>query len=438
MDALKQTANTEQRQDPYSGNHTGFAQHIFGIDRRSGMPTRSYAATGYLVPNTGRPNLRLLTEAFAVEILLDHGPPVKAVGVCFWYGGQIRNITAKHEIILSASTIQSPRLLELSGIGNPKILSAAGVKCVVDLPQVGENLIEHAMSAVTYELGLGPDNISLDSLFLDQAVFQEHLKRLTGSQDGLMSGIFGVVGFVPYASQVSPERLDLTTRGIYEKENTVHGKEQKRVRRLLGSPTAPAIEIIGVPGNVDVAGGHSDKSKFLPGAPAGRNACYSFLVSNMYPLARGSTHIEQAEHLEDGKTVPFSSQPRIDLDILSHKSDVDVIAAGLTFADRTFRSKLVGSRFVGRVVPPPEVDLEDADQARAFARSHVMIFNHNAGTCAIGTVVDERLRVKGVEGLRVVDVSVIPRPISANPMATVYAIAEKAADMIKQDGPLYA
>lgn len=221
-----------------------------------------------------------------------------------------------------------------------------------------------------------------------------------------------------------------------EPEDTAHLEERIRVRNLLGSSMASAIELLGLPMNFDINAGAADHSKSFPGAPPGRNACYSLLVSNMYPLARGSTHIERAETLEDGKA-PFSIQPRIDLNILSHEADVDVVAAGLTLADRAFRSKLLSDRFVSRVTPPPEVDLEDADQARAFVRGNIMMFNHNAGTCAMGSVVDERLRVKGVEGLRVVDVSVMPHPISANPMATVYALAEKAADMIKRDSPLF-
>jgi choline dehydrogenase-like flavoprotein len=247
--------------------------------------------------------------------------------------------------------------------------------------------------------------------------------------------VFGPVGFVPYASHVSPDRLKKTIDGITEPRRSEH-EPHKRVRKLLASRSAPAIEIISLPGCVDVEQGHADHSKLMPGPPAGRNACYSSIVSTMYPLSRGSTHIECAEVLKDG-TEPFTTQPRIDLNILSHDADVDVLAAGMTLADRAYKSKLVAGRFLSRVSPPPEVDLEDPDQARDYVRRQVMIFNHNAGTCAMGSVVDERLRVKGVNGLRVVDVSVFPDTISANPMATVYALAERAADLIKTDSPLF-
>ncbi len=247
---------------------------------------------------------------------------------------------------------------------------------------------------------------------------------------------FGPVGFIPYAARVSSERLKTTIEGI-----SAPGKTQRepheRVKTLIASPSAPSIELISLPGYVDLEAGHKNQSKIMPGAPAGHNACYTTMVSAMYPLARGNTHIERSESaVEEGKE-PFATQPRIDMDILSHEADVDAIAAGLAVADRAYKSESVSGRFVGRLAPPPEVDLQDPEQARDYVRLQVMIFNHNSGTCAMGRVVDERLPVKNVSGLRVVDVSVIPDTISANPMATVYALAEKAADMIKEDSPLF-
>lgn len=462
IEAFNKTANTEPPRDPYSGDHVGFAQHLFATDRRSGMPSRSYATTGYLVPCADRPNLRLLTEAYVVKVVLDDssqghddGHSVKATGVEFWHTGRHYKVSAKNEVIISASTIQSPRLLELSGIGNPEILRAAGVKCLVDLPAVGGNLMEHPMSSITYEMARGPENITIDSLLLDQAVFQEHLKRLMENQDGLMAGIFGPAGFVPYAGQVKRERLAESIGKIVTPKMQGKGgylpPPHDRVRTLLASASSPSIEIIALAGYVDLKTGHFDQSKIMVGPPAGRNACYTMMVSTMYPLSRGSTHIEPAsaessaleeEETSNGKQIeappPFRTQPRIDLNLFSHEVDVDVIAAGLALADRAFTSPPVASRFVSRITPPPEVDLQDPEQARAVARGNMMIFNHNSGTCAMGSVVDEKLRVRGVEGLRVVDVSVFPDTISANPMATVYAVAERAADLIKEESQLFA
>jgi choline dehydrogenase-like flavoprotein len=428
IEAFNKVASTAPPRDPYSGDHIGFAQHLFTVDRRAGFPSRSYATSGYLVPHANRPNLKVLTEASAAKIILNPGHgSVKAVGVMFWHGDGLRQINAKQEIIISASSIQSPRLLELSGVGSPEILRAAGVECVVNLPDVGELLMEHPMSCIAYEMAPWPENITLDSLSIDQKVFQDQFKRLTENGDGLMAGAFGPVGFVPYASHVSPERLKKTIDSIVA-PGYAEREPHQRVQGLLASTSAPTIEFVSLPGYIDLENGHTNQSKVMMGAPVGRNACYSTLVSAMYPLARGSTHINSTDSLSN-------SLPQIDLNILSHEADVDVIAAGMALADRAYKSPLVAGRFLNRVVPPPEVNLEDPEQARAYVRRQVMIFNHNSGTCAMGRVVDERLRVKGVSGLRVVDVSVFPDTISANPMATVYALAEKAADMIKADGP---
>jgi choline dehydrogenase-like flavoprotein len=181
--------------DPYGGHHLGFAQYFSTIDRRGGQVSRSYAATGYLRPCLDRPNLRILTEAFACQILLDT-PGFRARGVKFVYKGHEHRVFAKREVILSASTIQSPRLLELSGIGNPEVLEAAGVPCLVALPEVGENLQEHPLSVVTYELTESPEHVTLDSLFTNPDVLQVHLKRLQENQDGLLSGVWGLIGFL--------------------------------------------------------------------------------------------------------------------------------------------------------------------------------------------------------------------------------------------------
>ncbi len=153
------------------------------------------------------------------------------------------------------------------------------------------------------------------------------------------------------------------------------------------------------------------------------------LVSPAYTMSRGSTHIVPPKAGGDLQTEP----PEIDLAIISHPAEGDVLAAGVTLADRAFRSKHLASRTARRLVPAEDVDLEDVTQARQHVHDTIGIFNHNGGTCAMGRVVDERLRVKGVANLRIIDCSVLPDQISANPLATIYALAERAADLIKED-----
>jgi choline dehydrogenase-like flavoprotein len=123
----------------------------------------------------------------------------------------------------------------------------------------------------------------------------------------------------------------------------------------------------------------------------------------------------------------------IDLGLFRENIDVDVLAAGVVFADRAFRSHHVVDQVVQRISPPASLNMDEPEQVRLYVKDQVLIFNHLLGTCALGKVVDDRLGVKGVRGLRVVDASVIPIQMSGNIIATVYAIAERAADMIKQD-----
>lgn len=431
VEALKEVAGPFESKDPYGGDHLGIAQYLSTVDRRDNKVTRSDAATAYLELCQDRPNLHILTEATACRVELDE--TVRARGVRFLHATGEHVVTAEYEVILSASSIQSPRLLELSGIGNPSILQAAGVPCIVELPEVGENLQEHPMGVVTYELAKSTEHVTLDSLFSDPDVLQANLKRLQQTQDGLLAGCTGLIAFVPVAGLVSEEQLDSTIEGISKSQQTLpNGYQQEqigRMKRLLRDRRAPAIEIIGMPCNFDIVRGYNDQSRLLTGPPAGYADCYSLLASPMYTMSRGRTHIRACGNEVDARMLP----PEIDLALLSHTADVDILAASLLAADRAFHSQHLAKRVLRRVMPPPHIDLEDEVQIRQHIRGHVMIFNHNLGSCAMGRVVDERLRVKGVAGLRVVDCSVIPDQISANTMATVYALAERAADLIRED-----
>jgi choline dehydrogenase-like flavoprotein len=422
IDAFDKTSGVPRPNDPWSGNHLGFYGALSVIDRDN-KATRSYGATGYLAPNIHRKNLKVLTGATVSKILLDK---TTARGVEFWRDGAFHNVFTTTEVILSASTVQSPRLLELSGIGDPDVLRTAGIDCVVPLPEVGNNLQEHPMTAATYELA--PGEISLDSLFKDQALFQEHQRLYMEEHSGAMAGAMSVVGFLPYATLVSEQELGKLVSEVTACSLQLSEQESQNIMAHLRSPKSAAVQFTGVPANFDLKFGHADQSKLMPGAPPDRNACYTVLVSVNYPLSRGNSHVISPD--------PFAA-PQIDLALLSHPVDASVLASGLRFVDRAFQSSQVKGKISGRVDPAPEIDLEDLERGRAFVRDRTMVYNHILGTCALGRVVDERLRVKGVRGLRVVDASVIPASLSGNIMSTVYALAEKAADMIKEDRIVY-
>jgi choline dehydrogenase-like flavoprotein len=427
--AMNDTAGLQPQGDAYAESRLGFYQLGATIERRGTKVARSYAVS-YLIANQA--NLKVLTNATAREIIIsDHGPDLKAVGIKWHHGAQLHQTNVRREVILAAGAIETPHLLELSGIGDSDVLSKAGIECKIPLPKVGENLLEHPLTAVVYELEEGSKNTTLDSLHLDQAFFQEQLRLLVEKGEGLMSGPFTFAGWIPYAPQVSVERLNNAVASVKKAsrdEPSLVKKAEWITSRLKGQESS-MIQIVGFPANVDIANGHANQQRFVPGPPLGRNACYSLLIGSAYVMSSGSVHTQPAKLLSNPDAV-FEA-PNIDFNLLSNEYEIDVLAAGLTFANRVFKSDHLAGRIKSRVHPPPEVDLENEQQAREYVRTHTMIFNHSLGTCAMGLVVDEMLRVKGVKGLRIVDASVIPRQISANPMATVYAVAERAADLIR-------
>nr|ANM86581.1 putative GMC oxidoreductase [Cladonia uncialis subsp. uncialis]AUW31364.1 putative GMC oxidoreductase [Cladonia uncialis subsp. uncialis] len=436
LPALDEVSGLSRPEDPTNGNQLGFYRSLFTIDRL-GRPSRSYAASGYLAPIIGRQNLRVLTSTLACKVLLEnrHDGSLLARGVELQHEGASYSAFAKREVILSAGSVRSPQLLELSGIGDTKVLEKAQIPCVIYNSDVGCNLQDHTMTAVVYELA--PGAMSLDSIFEDPALAKEHQKLYTESYSGAMSGSISINGVIPYSSQVSKIELERTIASVssspvYDQsppQNAVFQRRQQEaiITRMRDTRSAH-IQAIGVPANFDIARGHANSDKLMSGAPIGHNACYSIIVSNMYPLSRGSVHIRSSSPLD---------APLIDPGFLSHQADVDVLAAGVAFAERVFQSGLVKDKVARRVDPPPEIDLGHMEVVREFVREHVVTYHHALGTCAMGHVVDECLRVKGVHGLRVVDASVLPMQISAPTKATVYAVAEKAADMIKDDHPSF-
>ncbi|KAL2864391.1 GMC family oxidoreductase [Aspergillus lucknowensis] len=418
-DALLRAFDAEgglsRSRDAWSGEHLGFFGTLATVDR-SGTPRRSDAATGYLKGIGERGNLRILTNALVHRVILDETGPVTARGVVFSYEGHEHQVLARRETIISSSTIKSPQLLELSGIGDPAVLDAASITTRVPLPAVGNNLQEHPLTTVTYEL---KDGESLDTLLANPQRLGEAVAQYLEDGTGPASGCMSLAGFLPYASLVSKDTFTTTLDRI--QPSTLR---DIAMASLLHDPNSPSVQFTCLPTNFSPQNGHYDLTRVMTGAPAGYGACYTVLVNTSYPLSRGSSHITSSDP---------QAHPKVDLGVFSAPVDIDVMVAGVKFMDKCFRSPHVADQMGRRVNPPASVDIEDAEQVKAYVQDNILIFNHILGTCAMGEVVDERLRVKGVRGLRVVDASVLPMQMSGNILATVYAVAERAADLIKQD-----
>ena len=166
--------------DAWSGDHTGVYTSLCTIDQSSAKGTRSYAATGYLNPILDRQNLKVLTNAQASRIILDKTPDsIKATGIEFLHNNKTHTALATREVILSAGSISTPQLLELSGIGDPAILSPLNITPIIPNPDVGANFQDHLLTGVAYNLT--PGTTSLDSLH-DPALQARALSEYTTSR----------------------------------------------------------------------------------------------------------------------------------------------------------------------------------------------------------------------------------------------------------------
>lgn len=302
-------------QDAWSGDHMGFYSSLGAVNRSDDPGKRSYAATGYLRPNVGRPNLKVLTEAQATKIKLSG---TGATGVEFVHDGKAYSVNSSKEVILSAGVIQTPQLLELSGIGDPAVLQKAGVDCIVENTGVGANFQDHVLGGLLYDLKDGVQ--SMDALHgeefakMQQDVYEKEAKGPYASPGMLM-------GFVSYASVASPEELNDTIKQIKEKSlaKTKFAKAQEQIIiNQLRDPTFANLQTFCIPCRLDVGKG-SDQTQFFSAPPKGKQQL-SLLMCLEHPLSRGTVHIKSSDPLDP---------PEIDPGYFRNEIDAKILAAGV-------------------------------------------------------------------------------------------------------------
>jgi choline dehydrogenase-like flavoprotein len=167
----------------------------------------------------------------------------------------------------------------------------------------------------------------------------------------------------------------------------------------------------------------SDQTQFLAKPPEGK-CRLSLFICLEHPLSRGSVHIESSDP---------TKHPRIDPGYFRHPVDAKIMAAGIDWLRKVADQPILKDQLDGRLLPKEGVSLESEEDRLEYVRNHISTQYHICGSAAMGEVVDARLKVKGVKGLRVIDASVFPGHVSGNIMSTVYAVAEKGADLIKED-----
>lgn len=220
--------------DAWSGDHMGFYSSLGAVNRSTDPGRRSYAATGYLRPNLNRPNLKCLVEALVTKITLSGNA---ATGVEFLdTDGKKHTVKASKEVILSGGVINSPQILELSGIGDPEVLKAAGVDCLVENKRVGANFQDHVLGGMLYDLADGVQ--SLDAMHGDEfakAATQMYEK----DQNGPLGSPGMLMGFVSYASLVGKDKVEETIKEIRKNSRAKTDFEKRQEVRDNGGRRPP-------------------------------------------------------------------------------------------------------------------------------------------------------------------------------------------------------
>jgi choline dehydrogenase-like flavoprotein len=336
---------------------------------------RFSAAKGYLTSNLSRPNLQVITGAYTTRILMEGK---RAVGVEYRQGGQLHQLKAGREVLLCAGALQSPQLLMLSGIGPAAHLQSHGIAVAHDLPGVGRNLHDH------------PDVV--------QVVSAPQLKDLFGlSGPGLVRVVKGIIEWRKFRSGMLT--TNFAEAGGFIKSEPAEERPDLQLHFVIGKL-------------VD----HGRKTVFGHG--------YSCHVCLLRPQSRGSVQLASAEPM---------AAPLIDPNFLGEADDMRRMVRGFKIM-RCILSQSALAGFGGRELAS-SADAKSDEQIEAFIRNRADTIYHPAGSCRMGNgaldVVDAKLQVHGVAGLRVVDASIMPRLVSGNTNAPTIMIAEKAADMIK-------
>ncbi|KAA1467422.1 GMC oxidoreductase [Dentipellis sp. KUC8613] len=399
------------------GVNSGASTSAFSVD--PSKMKRSYAATAHYEPNIDKKNFVIITGAHATRVLLEPGADgeVTAMGVEFVKDGETVMAKASREVILAAGSYQTPQLLELSGIGKHDVLEEHGIAQVVDLPGVGENLQDHCY--VPFAFGVSKDIETYECLQDPQRLAQE-VRLYAEEKRGMLSSVMSAFGFLPL--DVVTEAADLLRLQYAFGDDTsmlsnpTYAKQYPYLRKWFAHPEQVQLEVIQMPGLYPWG-----SLKPAEGAHYG-----TLMFVNLHPLSRGSVHITSADPL---------ATPAIDPAYFQNPIDLDVLVVATRFARRFVKKEPFYHEGM-KLFDPSEEVLEDDEALRRWCRDTVQPIFHPLGSAAMlprsdGGVVDPELRVYGTKNLRVVDASIIPMQLSCHPQATVYAIAEKAANIIK-------
>ncbi|KAI0402356.1 hypothetical protein F4802DRAFT_576219 [Xylaria palmicola] len=410
---------------------------------------RSYAVNAYLSPEVrGRANLTVITGVEVKKIVMrkpssgdgDRNGDGDAVATGVEYiesaTGAAKTATVRREVVVSAGVFGSPKILEISGVGDARRLGAHNV--VADVPGVGENLQNHPLITVSLEVadGAPPTKDAFLRAILRQdpevlgSAMGEYIQHHRGvfASSGVTSGaVLPLPGLETPAGKKALESL-LDNSGALS-DGLFAVAHEKFVRSIISSPSETSGYYIFGPA---YAAFNPDGTGAAPPLDGSEDSYITIVCSLAHPLSRGSVHV-----ISTGADQRLVIDPRF----FSHPLDLEVMARHVQFIENGLATtapmakylKPNGKRAIGA---PGAGALEDLDAAKEFIKDHAIGAHHYTGSCSMlpremGGVVDSQLRVYGTANLRVCDASVIPLTPRTNPQATVYGVAEHGAKLIK-------
>jgi choline dehydrogenase len=362
-----------KNQDYNNGNQEGFG--YYQVTMKNGK--RWSTVRAFLDPARSRPNLRIETDALVKNLVLEGK---RCVGVAYSVHGLPLEARCGREVIVSCGSVQSPGVLEHSGIGQPELLRRHGIEVKHELKGVGENYGDHFAPRMNWRCKADVSTLNQETRGL--SLVKEVLKYYTMGK-GALSLTAGVVyGFVR---------------------------------------TRPGLETPDMQFHMAHASYDSAQKRLLEREPG-----MTVVIGQCRPDSRGSIHIKSA--------IP-GSEPAIRPNFLSAQTDRDATVAGMQIARKIVSHPSMAKYIAFENNPGDKV--QSYDEWLDFARHNGQTTYHVIGTCRMGSdpmaVVDDRLRVHGIAGLRVIDASIMPTVPSGNTNAPTIMVAEKGADMIKQD-----
>ena len=364
---------------PFNPDYNGATQEgvgYFQLTTRNGR--RCSSAVAFLNPVRGRENLTILTRAQASHITFDGS---RATGVAYRdRAGVPHVIRAGREVILSSGAIGSPQLMMLSGLGEAAHLAEHGIEVRRDLPGVGRNMQDHLQARLVFKCNEPTLNDEVRSLF-DQARIALKYAMFRAGPMAMAASL--ATGFMRTGDHVE----------------------------------TPDIQFHVQPWSAD-----------SPGEGVHPFSAFTMSVCQLRPESRGQIRLASADP---------GTYPKIHPNYLSTETDCRTIVEGVRIARRIARHAPLNTKISEEFRPDATLDLDDYEGTLDWARNHSTTIYHPTGTCKMGqggdAVVDARLRVHGITGLRVADCSIMPEIVSGNTNAPAIMIGEKASDMILED-----